>query len=226
MRLFFADIFPFQNLDPLYFDSLYKNPNAIDFMEKHFPYNMKFLNNNRNALHIRKKRTINIRNDEEYWDKRILRVNSNRVKKKKLNNVNWYELSGNPYAIPILEKNLDRIIWHALSENPNAIHILENNLDKIIWYFLSSNPNAIHILENNLDKVDWYNLSKNPNAINILENNPDRINWYGLCQNPELFKLDSVAMLKNCREMAEELAAAVWNPKRINSWPENCLDYV
>ena len=38
--------------------------------------------------------------------------------------MNWWYLSENPNAIPILEKNLDKVDWCALSKNPNAIHLL------------------------------------------------------------------------------------------------------
>jgi hypothetical protein len=64
--------------------------------------------------------------------------------------VNWWQLSRNPNAIPILEKNLDKVNWWYLSKNPNAIHMLEKNLDKVNWYYLSLNPNA-HLLLSKLD---------------------------------------------------------------------------
>jgi hypothetical protein len=70
----------------------------------------------------------------------------------------------------LLEQNLDKVDWYVLSRNPNAIPILEKNLDKVHWYLyrLSQNPNAIHILEQNLDKVNWSYLSSNPNTTHLL----------------------------------------------------------
>ena len=90
--------------------------------------------------------------------------------------INWYELSGNPNAIYILEKNIDKIRWCSLSTNKNAIHLLEQNMDKIDWSMLSYNENAIHILERNIDKINWPRLCRNPNAISIIEKNMDKIN--------------------------------------------------
>jgi len=37
--------------------------------------------------------------------------------------VNWYYLSSNPNAIPILEQHLDKLIWYKIYTNPNAIHL-------------------------------------------------------------------------------------------------------
>jgi len=111
--------------------------------------------------------------------------------------VNWSRLSRNPNAIPILEQNLNKVNWVYLSANPNAIHILEQNMDKVYWNYLSENPKAIHLLEQNMDKIDWYNLSLNPNAIHLLA------------------KLDTTVMRENCKPFAEELAAYVFHPLRI-----------
>ena len=66
-----------------------------------------------------------------------------------------------------MEKNLDKVDWYYLSLNPNAIPILEKNLDNVDWSRLSRNPNAIPILEKNLDKVYWECLSENPNIFTL-----------------------------------------------------------
>ena len=77
-------------------------------------------------------------------------------------NLDLYELSKNPSAVPFLEKHPKYIDWRGLSGNINAISILEKNLDKEInWWALSSNINAISILEKNMDKVNWRGLSRN-----------------------------------------------------------------
>jgi len=38
---------------------------------------------------------------------------------KNLNKINWWELSTNPNAIPLLEKNMDKINWRNLYNNPS-----------------------------------------------------------------------------------------------------------
>lgn len=117
----------------------------------------------------------------------ILRRNPDRI--------NWRNLCRNPSpdAISILEKNLDKIDWDMLSSNPSAIRILEKNLDNVNWICLSGNPSAIPLLEQNMDKVNWFHLSCNPSAISILEKNLDKINWNMLAScNP-----NPVGILKN-----------------------------
>jgi hypothetical protein len=105
--------------------------------------------------------------------------------------VNWFILSYNPNAIPILEKNIDKVDWRNLSYNPNAVHLLEKNLDKVDWWNLSYNPNAIHLLETNLDKVNWRFLSSNPNAHLLLS------------------KLDYQEMKLNTKDFSRELVESV-----------------
>jgi hypothetical protein len=73
--------------------------------------------------------------------------------KDKLNKVNWYNLSGNPNAIPILENNLNKFGGNILLDNPEilvnpkAIHIVMKNLDKFpvvydrFWDVLLTSPN-------------------------------------------------------------------------------------
>ena len=54
--------------------------------------------------------------------------------------LNWFWLSLNPYAIPLLEKYPEKINWSWLSGNPNAIPLLEKYPEKIVWSWLSRNP--------------------------------------------------------------------------------------
>jgi hypothetical protein len=57
-------------------------------------------------------------------------------------------------------------------------------------------------LEQNLDKVNWYNLAMNSNLL-------------------ELFtRLDCEAMRNNCKAFAEELAAYVFHPVRLERFTE------
>ena len=115
----------------------------------------------------------------------------------------------------------EKINWFYLSRNPNAIPILEKNLDKIDWICLSANPNAIPILEKNLDKVNWIGLSRNPNAIHILEKNLDKIDWSYLFQNPNIFTYDYKAIKNDMYKeggIADELMKNRFHPKNMDKW--------
>ncbi len=122
-------------------------------------------------------------------------------------------LSGNEYAIYLLEKNRDLINWKGLSCNPNALKLLEDNIGFIVWKELVNNPNpeclnlfkkyheiseknlkelsknkgAISLIEENINRVKWhtfsYNLCLNTAAIHLLEKNIDKIDWYALSEN-------------------------------------------
>ena len=59
--------------------------------------------------------------------------------------LNWEHLSGNPYAIEMLEKNQEKINWKSLSSNPYAVHLLEKNQEKIDYNYLCRNINGIHL---------------------------------------------------------------------------------
>jgi hypothetical protein len=78
------------------------------------------------------------------------------------------------------------------------MHLFEKYPDKIHWYWLSTNPNAVHLLKNNLDKIDLDMLSQNPNIMEII------------CD------LDYDAMKQSMQPLAEELAAYVFHPVRMN----------
>ena len=108
--------------------------------------------------------------------------------------------------------SFNNINWSILSLNKNAIELLE---DKINWYCLSLNKNGIKILKENQNNIYWYILSKNKNAIKLLEKNQDKINWNWLIENPSIFKLDYKQMVKNFKQIAEEILEKVYNPDRI-----------
>ena len=122
--------------------------------------------------------------------------------KEQLHQINWQILSANPCstAVHLLKKNIEFINWTALSGNshPDAVRLLEQNIDRISWFWISENINAIPILERNLDKISDVKMSRNYNAVSTL-----------LC------KLDYVAMRENMKPLAEELAAVVFRPMRI-----------
>ena len=59
------------------------------------------------------------------------------------NKLNWYYLSGNENAIPILEQNINKISWSWLSRNSNAIKILEKYPHKIGWFDIAMNKTRV-----------------------------------------------------------------------------------
>jgi len=106
--------------------------------------------------------------------------------------------SSNPILIELLKAELKanpdirrQINWEELSKNPYAIDILTSpeNYDYIKWKSLSSNTSsaAIEFLlsDKNIDFIKWFEFSRNPcdDAITFLKDNPDYINWDGLSGN-------------------------------------------
>ena len=166
---------------------LIKNPDKIDFSALAYNPNVneiihELINNNQNfCFNLNKDflKLISLKSDNINFLNSII------------NQLDWSQLSLNPYAIKILNKNRDKINWSHLSLNPNAIEILEENCNKINWVYLSANPNAIKLLDENRDKINWFYLSKNPNAIKILDENRDKIvwNWFCLNTNPAAIKI-------------------------------------
>ena len=114
--------------------------------------------------------------------------------KKFANDIDWMQLSSNPYAIDLLEASIKaggRVDWYLLSGNREAIHILSKPQYRkyIDWAVLSSNPSAIDLLADKWEEekqikatnitqyhrmrdegniVAWNILSGNPNAIDLL----------------------------------------------------------
>ena len=86
--------------------------------------------------------------------------------------LNWEELSKNPYAIEILTspENYDYINWKSLSCNPSpkAIEflLLDKNINFVKWFEFSSNHcnDAIQFLKDNPHHIDWSGLSANTNS--------------------------------------------------------------
>ena len=135
------------------------------------------------------------------------------------NNIDKFELSKNPSAIPFLEENPKLIDFYGLSFNPNpdAIYLFERYYDEdgkktvkhnekeSILKNISFNPYAIplmkkwniqiHPLNRNIeewnDTLPLEDLSKNIYAINFFRRNPDKINWDIMAQsnNPLLVEL-------------------------------------
>ena len=111
--------------------------------------------------------------------------------------IDWAQLSSNPFAIDLLETVIkadgadptnNRVYWYLLCKNPAAIHILsEPKHSKLIdWEVLSSNPSAIALLEDKwkeekrvklADMKQYEDMRNNGNIVawNILSGNPNAI---------------------------------------------------
>ena len=142
---------------------LSENPNAIDFLslpenKKHIFYHYLACNKSSNPKLIELLKTE-------------LKANPD-IRRQ----INWEELSKNPYAIEILTspENYDYIKWKSLSSNTSAAAIKfllsDKNIDFIKWLEFSRNPcdDAITFLKDNPDYIDWEGLSANTNPIAIL----------------------------------------------------------
>lgn len=127
-------------------------------------------------------------------------------------NLDWYELSKNPFAIDILSlpENYERLEWGALSSNKEAIALLEAELkknpkNKIDWGKLSINENglamilkrmavedqlvnddkdAFEALRHNkkLDRAGLF-ANKSTDVLNYLMKQENPVSWYHLSGN-------------------------------------------
>jgi len=111
--------------------------------------------------------------------------------------IDWAQLSSNPFAIDLLETIIkaggadptnNRVDWYLLCKNPAAIHILSEpkHSELIDWEVLSSNPSAIALLEDKwkeekrvkaADVKQYEDMRNNGNIVawNILSGNPNAI---------------------------------------------------
>ena len=140
---------------------LSENPNAIDFLslpenKEHIFYHYLSCNKSSNP------KLIELLQD-------YIKANPSIRSKRQLN---WEELSKNPYAIEILTspENYDYINWKSLSSNtsPAAIEFLisDKNIKFVKWFEFSSNNcnDAIQFLKDNPHHIDWSGLSANTNS--------------------------------------------------------------
>lgn len=140
---------------------LSENPNAIDFLslpenKEHIFYHYLSCNKSLNP------KLIELLKD-------YIKANPSIRSKRQLN---WEELSKNPYAIEILTspENYDYINWKSLSSNtsPAAIEFLisDKNINFVKWFEFSSNNcnDAIQFLKDNPHHIDWSGLSANTNS--------------------------------------------------------------
>jgi hypothetical protein len=122
--------------------------------------------------------------------------------------IQWNHLckNSNSKIIDFLEVNLDKINWYELSANCVAMPLLLQHPDKIYWPFLTKNthPDAIALLElnpskhkplitftpiENINPNCWYELSKTYDA-QTLEKHEELIHWFTVWENPDIFEPD------------------------------------
>jgi hypothetical protein len=119
--------------------------------------------------------------------------------KKFANDIDWAQLSSNPFAIDLLETIIkaggadptnNRVDWYLLCKNPAAIHILSDpkHLKLIEWASLSSNPSAIALL------ADKWREEKQIKAVDVkqyddMRNNGNIVAWNILSRNPNAIDL-------------------------------------
>jgi hypothetical protein len=131
----------------------------------------------------------------------------------------WDELSGNPFAINLLERHKHRINIERLCFNPNpkATELLLQHPD-FSWDLVSVNPGAINLLKRNLDKINWNHVSMNPNAFELFKEHHEKMQIGYWWRHPWIFhaKYDYAA-IRTCREdLHKELMAVYYHPSRMD----------
>ena len=183
-----------KNMDLIIWKDISRNENAIDILESNLDkIDWNTIYSNKNAIHLIKKHILIKKGVliTEQWnnlcqnDNCMLIFNDPNIKHNMKYGKNYFLLSKNHFAIPLLEENLKKIEWGYLSFNPGAMNLLQNNLSKIVWSQLCKNPNleAIQLLRKNMIQINWWSLNNNPNGHLILRNYPDKIIWSLFCSH-------------------------------------------
>ena len=121
-----------------------------------------------------------------------------------------------------------------LNHNPNAIHILEKyGYERMNWVNLSDNPNALHIFEkyhndsSELKHQLYFYIFQFDLVYGLMMSHYQKSSEYNfhsskqyLFANPNIFILDTIAMKEQCKSFAEELAAYVFHPERLQRFCE------
>ena len=167
-----------QNIELITWKYLSINENAMEILENNLDkIDWNVIYSNKNAVYLLKKYilTNNVVLKQVQWNYLCTTQNCMEIfnipKIKEYSyGKNYFILSKNQYAIPLLEQNLGNVEWSYLSANPGAIELLKNNISKIDWDQLSKNPylQAIELLKENLSKINWWSLNNNPNGHMIL----------------------------------------------------------
>ncbi len=190
------DISRLADYEKLDWKNLSANPGTVELL-KQYRRNIKWdrlsENTNLEAIELLKEK---IEKESKMKESELVRL-------KDEDKIDWNQLCLNAGAIEIIKANPKKINWRYLSKNPNpeAIELLKNKVEEenkmtgrklinvfkeryIDWDVLSLNPAAIEILEENPKNILWNHLSENKNAVELLKKYPDNIDWNGLSLNP------------------------------------------
>lgn len=144
-----------------------------------------------------------------------------------LDKVDWQLMSCNPHpaAVKLLEEHLDKVDWVLLSANAGAVQLLRHHLTKVCWVAVAENNEGVgvddlvnDILASPLTKLGCCERAKCGRVfrtvgtvagvmVERLSSNPAAMNL--------LVKLDYMAMKAKFAPLADELAAAVFHPARL-----------
>lgn len=224
------------------------NPNAVHILEqKQHKIDWDNLSYNKNAIHLLEKNPdkINWKNLSTNPNAtQLIKDNQEKVEEAVFANLEQEaiftnldaDICSNPNTIHIIEKNLDKLnvnSWAMLNHNPNAIHILEKyGYEKMNWVNLSQNPNALHIFEkyhndsSELKGQLYFYILQYDLVYGFLSLDQKSSEYHFhkskeyLFSNPNIFVLDTNAMKEQCKEFAEELAAYVFHPTRLQRFSE------
>jgi hypothetical protein len=154
-------------------NALSKNENAIHLLEQNKD-KIDWLNicDNPNAFHLLKEFTNNFETNlpQLDWEKLSINKIAPQIIQScpfMLNFVKWKFLSGNPYAMDIIEQNLEHVNWTSLCCNPNAIKLLEKHKNKFEPTIGARLQNGYHIYTYSLhhEGPEWKMLTTNPAII-------------------------------------------------------------
>jgi hypothetical protein len=241
-----------EHLDKVNWYYLCQMPDAISLIEQHpDKIDWEGLSSNSAAMDL-----LTQNQDKIHWHRlcqnenpRIIpllesRVTAERPSWSTFDKIDWYALSANPIALPLLEKYPGKIHWNNASRNPALLPLFEKNLHHVMWHYLCIYIKDMSFLEKHMDKlnaecwselskravavpllekypeyIDWIRLCWNPGAIHLLEQNPEKIDLVQLSSNPNaihlLFRLDHVQMRERNEAFKEELEAYVFEPCRL-----------
>ena len=249
-----------ENPSKIYWRFICDNPNAIHLIEKninHPDLNWTVLSGNPNAMHLLKRfpKKISWRNlstnpsavdylkkhpDKIVW--RFLCLNKNKeamemldeyIEKteNQMNDVSWYNISGNPYAMKIIEKELSK-------KNENARFIKNDRGTPI-----GSNPAAIHLIipvmkyGDHAWNISLYSILKNRKVdkllpyldhwlkthFRIFPTGIDRSELCSLLHNPAVFsereyiyEYDAIRLAK--ASINESIHQWAGHPKNMHNW--------
>jgi hypothetical protein len=231
-----------KNPDKKNWYALSKNENAVEMIKKEIlKSNSKIIwkglssNSNSEILIYLKNNPEKIDINGIYHNKnpdilKIIGLNINKNKLKILNfnkeeqipnnNINWYELSKNKYAISILKKNPNKIKWKYLSynKNPDAIKLIRerllNNKDisEFDWIAILKlyNYDAIELIKENINEIINYFIGKN-NFIIFIDK---------FFRNPIIFTVNYEYLKNRINIILEELMMVMFHPKNINKFKD------